>query len=620
MKNMLLYIFIFISYALSNSVDVRIINTIKESGYNVLIDGELVLAELKSSELKPKPISVPNESIISILNDTELVFEGKLSFKEKAVYDIYIGKSVDANHGYKISLSSVNVLPVINLSDDKPKSISGDLEFNVIEASTILSGSRKHEDLDEGRIQNEVSRVASNDYSAYNSTEVRIINTIPEFRYNILIDGEIVFEELKSSDSKSKSIFVPNESIISIFNDIELVYEGKLSFKGKAVYDVYIGKSDDANHGYEISLSAINVLPSVNLSDDKPKAVSSELDFNVIEASPVISRSGKYVPNDETRGMLEVNQVANVQIIHNSPYPVVDIYVDESEALGDIPYRATTALIGLPISTVVGIAPANDTVIASFPFTLETDANYVVTASGIIGNSQTPFNLFASSLDVAAVDSNHFALKVFHGATDAPAVDIYANGSMLVENLSYSEYAGYVQVPVGDYTIDVTASGSSVSVASFAAPLTNLGGGTGIVFASGFLSSSANDSTFSLILTTPSGYSVELPSTPTALLTVAKNSRIQPKVFALNQNYPNPFNPTTSISFDVFELSNISLNIYDLNGRLVKNLMSGNLSQGTYNIAWNGKNANGASVAGGVYLYSITSNNSTIVKKMSLIK
>ncbi|MDG1223375.1 MAG: DUF4397 domain-containing protein [Candidatus Marinimicrobia bacterium] len=620
MKNTLLYIFIFISYALSNSVDVRIINTIKESGYNVLIDGELVLAELKSSELKPKPISVPNESIISILNDTELVFEGKLSFKEKAVYDIYIGKSVDANHGYEISLSFVNVLPVINLSDDKPKSISGDLEFNVIEASTILSGSRKHEDLDEGRIQNEVSRVASNDYSAYNSTEVRIINTIPEFGYNILIDGELVFEELKSSDSKSKPIFVPNESIISIFNDIELVYEGKLSFKGKAVYDVYIGKSDDANHGYEISLSAMNILPNVNLSDDKPKEVSSELDFNVIEASPVASRSGKYVPNDETRGMLEVNQVANVQIIHNSPYPVVDIYVDESEALGDIPYRATTALIELPISTVVGIAPANDTVIASFPFTLETDANYVVTASGIIGNSQTPFNLFASSLDVAAIDSNHFALKVFHGATDAPAVDIYANGSMLVENLSYSEYAGYVQVPVGDYTIDVTASGSSVSVASFAAPLTNLGGGTGIVFATGFLSPAANDSTFSLILTTPSGYSVELPSTPTALSTIADNSRIQPKVFALNQNYPNPFNPTTSISFDVFELSNISLNIYDLNGRLVKNLMSGNLSQGTYNISWNGKNANGASVAGGVYLYSITSNNSTIVKKMSLIK
>lgn len=452
------------------------------------------------------------------------------------------------------------------------------------------------------------------------SVDVRIINTIPESGYNVLIDGELVLEDLKSSESKSKPISVPNESIISIFNDTELVYEGKWSFKSKAVYDIFIGKSVDNNHGYEVSLSAIYILPNVVLSDDKPKSVFSELDFDVIEASPVISRSGKDVPNDETRGMLELNQIANVQIIHNSPYPVVDIYIDESEALGDIPYRATTALIELPLSTVVGIAPANDTVIASFPFTLETDANYVVTASGIIGNALTSFNLFASSLEVAAVDSNHFALKVFHGATDAPAVDIYANGSILVENLSYSEYAGYVQVPVGDYTIDVTSSGSNVSIASFAAPLTNLGGGTGIVFASGFLSPTASDSTFSLILTTPSGYSVELPSTPTALSTIADNSRIQPELFALNQNYPNPFNPITSISFDVFELSNISLNIYDLNGRLVKNLMSGNLNQGTYNIDWNGKNANGTSVAGGVYLYSITSNKSTIVKKMSLIK
>ena len=40
----------------------------------------------------------------------------------------------------------------------------------------------------------------------------------------------------------------------------------------------------------------------------------------------------KYEQNNRTRGMLEVNQVANVQIIHNSPYPVVDIYVDNVEA------------------------------------------------------------------------------------------------------------------------------------------------------------------------------------------------------------------------------------------------------------------------------------------------
>ena len=141
----------------------------------------------------------------------------------------------------------------------------------------------------------------------------------------------------------------------------------------------------------------------------------------------------------------------------------MDIYVDNAEALGDVPYRASTGLLQIPTSTTVSIAPANGDIIANFPFTLESDGNYVVTAAGIVGNSTVPFGLIASGLEIMAVDSNHFGLKVFHGVTDAPAVDIYANGGLLVENLSYSEYAGYLQVPVGDYTIDVTAHGSEES-------------------------------------------------------------------------------------------------------------------------------------------------------------
>ena len=56
-------------------------------------------------------------------------------------------------------------------------------------------------------------------------------------------------------------------------------------------------------------------------------------------------------------------------------------------------------------------------------------------------------------------DDEFFALKVMHGVTDAPAVDIYANGELLVENLAYGDFQGYLQVPVGDYTLDITAHG-----------------------------------------------------------------------------------------------------------------------------------------------------------------
>ena len=315
-----------------------------------------------------------------------------------------------------------------------------------------------------------------------------------------------------------------------------------------------------------------------------------------------------------------LDETASVQIIHNSPYPVVDIYVDGTEALSDVPYRATTGLIDLPISTTVGIAPANDAVIASFPFSLVSGGHYVVTASGIVGDTDHPFDLVASTLDTAAVDADHFALKVYHGVTDAPAVDIYANGSLLVDSLDYGDYAGYVQVPVGDYTIDVAAHGSTTPVASFSAPLTGLGGGAGIVFASGFLSPARTDSAFTLILTTPSGYSVELPATTTALATDDEIG-ISPLTFELKQNYPNPFNPTTTIGFQLSNPGNVVIKIFDINGRLVRAFNQTGLNSGSHSVIWNGTNQAGQYVAGGLYLYSLSSgDNSSAIRKMTLVK
>ena len=126
-------------------------------------------------------------------------------------------------------------------------------------------------------------------------------------------------------------------------------------------------------------------------------------------------------------------------------------------------------------------------------------------------------------------------------------------------------------------------------------------------------------SVVNLIFATPRGYIVSLSATTTALSTIADNI-VSPSVFKLMQNYPNPFNPSTLIDFEVFETSKISLNVYDLSGRLVKKLLSGNLNSGTYSIEWNGKNTNGISAAAGVYFYSISSGKSTLIKKMSLIK
>ena len=93
--------------------------------------------------------------------------------------------------------------------------------------------------------------------------------------------------------------------------------------------------------------------------------------------------------------------------------------------------------------------------IAELALDLEQSESYVITAFGIVGDNNKPFNLLSSSLNLNATNEENVTIKLMHGVTDAPAVDIYANGGLLVENLSYSEYAGYLQVPVGLYLIHI---------------------------------------------------------------------------------------------------------------------------------------------------------------------
>ena len=312
-------------------------------------------------------------------------------------------------------------------------------------------------------------------------------------------------------------------------------------------------------------------------------------------------------------------QTANVQIVHNSPYPTVDIYVDEVLALQNIAYRTSTGVIQLPTSTVVGVAPAGSEVIASFPFTLEENGNYVVVASGIVGDQDNPFDLKASTLDTVAVDEENFALKVMHGVTDAPAVDIYANGSLLIENLSYGEFQGYLQIPPGDYTLDVTAHGSTDPVASFYAPLANYGGLSGLVYASGFLSPTETDSVFSTVLTTPSGYTVQLPNSQTALQT-EPGVQIIPTDFLVLQNYPNPFNPKTKIDYVLFSDSRVSLSIFDIHGKEINSLVDGFQGAGSKSVTWNSKDKNGNFVSAGIYFYRIGINGDFVTKQMILLK
>lgn len=88
-----------------------------------------------------------------------------------------------------------------------------------------------------------------------------------------------------------------------------------------------------------------------------------------------------------------------------------------------------------------------------------------------------------------------------------------------------------------------------------------------------------------------------------------------PGQFALYQNYPNPFNPSTSIKFDIPSSGNVSLIVYDMQGREVTQLVNGYTAAGSYDVSWNASD-----ISSGIYIYKLVMNSFTAVRKMTLIK
>jgi hypothetical protein len=93
-----------------------------------------------------------------------------------------------------------------------------------------------------------------------------------------------------------------------------------------------------------------------------------------------------------------------------------------------------------------------------------------------------------------------------------------------------------------------------------------------------------------------------------------------PKKFALYQNYPNPFNASTSLPFDLPEISEVELIIYNLRGEEVVLLVNDQLPAGMYQTNWNGKLRDGREAPSGLYIYIIKTRDKVACRKMVLLR
>lgn len=107
----------------------------------------------------------------------------------------------------------------------------------------------------------------------------------------------------------------------------------------------------------------------------------------------------------------------------------------------------------------------------------------------------------------------------------------------------------------------------------------------------------------------------------TTLTVVKDESKYEiPKEWKLTQNRPNPFNAETTISYQVPKPSRVTIEVYNLLGQRLRQLVDETKEPGVHQIIWNGRDENGLYVGSGIYLCKMRAGNYAAIKKMVLVQ
>jgi halocyanin-like protein len=186
---------------------------------------------------------------------------------------------------------------------------------------------------------------------------------------------------------------------------------------------------------------------------------------------------------------------ASVRVSHLSPNaPNVDVYVDGSAVLEDVPFGQTSDYLDLGAgSHTVEITAAGDadTVVFSGDVSVEADTTYTIAATGEIGDeADQAFEPLILEDDTSDPGSDMARVRLLHASPDAPAVDVTlaSNGDAIYDGVAYGE-SGSVTVPAGDYTLQIRGDTESNDGDVVAESDVSLGGGEVYsAFAAGYLS------------------------------------------------------------------------------------------------------------------------------------
>ncbi len=349
------------------------------------------------------------------------------------------------------------------------------------------------------------------------------------------------------------------------------------------------------------------------------------------------------LPNGAVVALPAEKLAGTVQIVHNAADPALASSVAAFVSGDKLPlnlnfrggFQSTSFIADFDYS--IGLAPNNgSTPAVTFPATqFAENENRVIFVNGVLDPTQfkanpdgfsTALNLYSfSPAKFAAGTSNETEILVFHGATDAPHVDVFVplTNSNIVNNLGYGSYTSSYLGPLPSVALTNAelqvkdSSGANIVTRHLvsAAQATAVTGKAVVAFASGFLDTTAanqNGKSFGLFVVIDNGGPQP---------TVVELAKILPSsIVDLNDNvrlrmYPNPASTDLFVTLDVKDNSNVSVEILDLNGRVVKNVLNSTYADQTINQTVDIRDLNS-----GLYIAKVKSDNKVSTIKFNVVR
>jgi hypothetical protein len=339
---------------------------------------------------------------------------------------------------------------------------------------------------------------------------------------------------------------------------------------------------------------------------------------------------------------LPAEQLAGlVQIIHNAADPALVSNVAAFVSGDKLPltlsfrggFQSTSFIANFDYD--IGVAPnGGNTPAVIFPTTqFSPGENRIMVVSGVVNPSQFKVNpdgfdislkLFNFSPAEFTAPAGQTKILVFHGVTDAPHVDVVAPAvnQTIVDNLGYGKFTQTYIGPLpsavlGGQTLQVKDSAQSIVVSTHtisSAQASSIDGKGVLVFASGFLDSvnNQNGRSFGLF----AAFSANAPQPVVVELAKVLPSDIYnliaEQTFGL---YPNPSSTDLNFTFDVVESGNVSIDIVDLSGKVVKTVLNETIAAGKTN-----RQVNVSDLANGLYFARVKSGNTTSTHKFNIAR